>query len=81
MSTNITISIPEPYITLEEYCRRTGTKVTTARAMANDGRLPIKKKTLTPGKSKANGLLEINMVDLLLRAVSESHYASVTLNP
>ncbi|MFE8047577.1 RasGAP domain-containing protein [Brenneria goodwinii] len=80
MRPNITISIPEPYLTIGEYCRRTGLLHTTAKKMTEDGRLPIKAKEIKPGKTKSTAAVEINMVDLYLRAISESNYASVVLN-
>ncbi|WP_248464160.1 regulator [Pectobacterium versatile] len=81
MRPNITISIPVPYLTLDEYCRCTGTTNSVARKMVEDGRLPIKAKEIKPGKTKSTAAVEINMVDLYLRAISESNYASVVLNP
>ncbi|WP_072014108.1 hypothetical protein [Pectobacterium odoriferum] len=79
MPNNITISISEPYLTIKEYCARTGTTPRTAKKMVEDGRLPIKPKVLQPGKTKSSSLTEINMVDEFLRALNESRYASVVL--
>ncbi|SPX11093.1 putative regulator from bacteriophage origin [Escherichia coli] len=42
MRPNITIIIPEPYLPLDEYCRRTGTNKETARNLIEYGKLPIK---------------------------------------
>lgn len=81
MRPNITISIPEPYLAIAEYCRRTGTSPSVAKKMTEDGRLPIKAKEIKPGRTKSTAAVEINMVDLYLRAISESNYASVVLNP
>lgn len=44
MRPNITIIIPEPYLPLDEYCRRTGTNKETARNLIEYGKLPIKPK-------------------------------------
>lgn len=66
MRPNITITIPDPYITLDEYCRRTGTKKETAKNLIQYGKLPIKPK----GKQK-KGLIEINMAALIVQALSE----------
>jgi len=66
MRPNITIIIPEPYLPLDEYCRRTGTKMETARNLIEYGKLPIKPK----GKQK-KGLVEINMAALTIQALSE----------
>lgn len=47
MRPNITIIIPEPYLPLDEYCRRTGTNKETARNLIEYGKLPIKPKGKT----------------------------------
>ncbi|WP_455268757.1 regulator [Rahnella aceris] len=70
MRPNITITIPVPYMPLDEYCRITGMSVGTARDMIRDGRLPIK-----PKGDKARGLVEINMAALTVRALSECNVA------
>ncbi|ECY9997849.1 regulator, partial [Salmonella enterica subsp. enterica] len=44
MRPNITITIPTPYLPIDEYCRITGTPMGTARDMVRDGRLPIRGK-------------------------------------
>ncbi|GAB4593427.1 hypothetical protein ETAR_30300 [Edwardsiella tarda] len=66
MRPNITIIIQEPYLPLGKYCRRTGTKIETARKMIEYGKLPIKPK----GKQK-KGLVEVNMAALTIQALSE----------
>jgi len=66
MRPNITIVIPEPSLPLDEYCRVTGTPMTTARDMIRDGRLPIKGKGLKP-----RAKVEINMAALTVQALSE----------
>ncbi|HID9280735.1 TPA: regulator [Serratia marcescens] len=72
MRPNITISIPEPFLPLDEYCRRTSMKRSTAMLMISDGRLPIREKT------QARGLIEVNMADLTIQALSACRIA---LNP
>ncbi len=54
MRPNITIIIPEPYLPLDEYCRRTGTNKETARNLIEYGKLPIKPKGKQerPGRSQ-----------------------------
>ncbi|KKF38785.1 hypothetical protein [Hafnia alvei] len=68
MRPNITITIPTPYLPLDEYCRLTGMPIGTAREMVRDGRLPIK-----PKGNKPRALVEINMAALTVRALSECH--------
>lgn len=65
MRPNITIVIAEPYVSLKEYCRRTGTAVGTARDMVRDGRLPVKSK-----QGLARGAVQINMAALMVQALS-----------
>ena len=59
MRPNITITIPTPYLPLDEYCRLTGTATSIARDMIRDGRLPIRGKG-----DKPRGRVEINMAAL-----------------
>ena len=66
MRPDITIVIPEPYLPLDEYCRRTGTNKETARNLIEYGKLPIK-----PKDKKKRGLVEINMAPLTVMALSE----------
>ncbi|WP_434997881.1 regulator [Pectobacterium brasiliense] len=75
MRPNITITIPTPYLPLDEYCRITGTPIGTARDMVRDGRLPIK-----PKGNKPRALVEVNMAALTVRALSESNI-SLNANP
>ncbi|MBS9433013.1 MULTISPECIES: regulator [Photorhabdus] len=65
MRPNITITIPEPFLPLAEYCRRTGTPIGTARRLIGYGKLPIKPK----GQQK-KGLVEVNMAALTIQALS-----------
>ena len=66
MRPSITIVIPEPYLPLEEYCRRTGTKYEPAKNLIEYGKLPIK-----PKGTQKKGLIEINMAALTIQALSE----------
>jgi len=61
---SINLVISEPYITVEEFCRRTGYKEGTVRQMYRENRLPIRKK------EGLNALIEINMVALTIEAAS-----------
>ncbi|AMH16035.1 regulator [Salmonella enterica] len=62
MRPSINLVVSEPYITLHEFCRRTGYKLSYARQMVREGRLPIRKK------ENANGLVEVNMFALTMEA-------------
>ncbi|WP_277971935.1 regulator [Pantoea agglomerans] len=64
MRPSINLVISEPYITIEEFCRRTGYKEGTVRQMYRENRLPIRKK------EGLNGLIEINMVALTIEAAA-----------
>jgi len=64
MRPSINLVISEPYITIEEFCRRTGYKEGTVRQMYRENRLPIRKK------EGINGLIEINMVALTIEAAA-----------
>lgn len=58
----INIVVSEPYITLAEFCRRTGYKPSYARQMVRTGRLPIRKR------ARVNSLIEVNMFALMMEA-------------
>ena len=66
MRPNITIVIPDPYIPLDAYCRRTGMSRSTAENLISYGKLPIK-----PKGAQKKGLVEVNMVTLTVMALSE----------
>lgn len=66
MRPNITITIPVPYLPLDEYCRITGIAPSTARDMIRDGRLPIRAKG-----DKPRARVEINMAALTVEALSD----------
>lgn len=72
MRPNITIVIPDPYIPLDEYCRRTGMSRSTAENLISYGKLPIK-----PKGAQKKGLVEVNMAALTVMALSE---CDVSLN-
>lgn len=62
MRPSINLVVSEPYITLDEFCRRTGYKPSYARQMIRENRLPIRKKM------GVNSLIEINMFALTMEA-------------
>lgn len=70
MRPNISITIPTPYLPIDEYCRITGTPMGTARDMVRDGRLPIRGKG-----DKPRARVEINMAALTVQALSECNIA------
>ena len=64
MRPSINLVVSEPYVTLDEFCRRTGYKPSYARQMIRENRLPIRKK------AGVNSLIEINMFALTIEAAS-----------
>lgn len=64
MRPSINLVISEPYITVEEFCRRTGYKKGTFGQMYRENRLPIR------NKDGVNGLIEINMLALIIEAAA-----------
>jgi len=62
MRPSINLIVSEPFITLDEFCRRTGYKPGYVRQMIRENRLPIRKK------SGVNSLIEINMFALTMEA-------------
>ncbi|HGG8722481.1 TPA: helix-turn-helix transcriptional regulator [Enterobacter cloacae] len=62
MRPSINLVVSEPFITLDEFCRRTGYKPSYARQMIRENRLPIRKKV------GVNSLIEINMFALTMEA-------------
>lgn len=64
MRPSINLVVSEPYVTLDEFCRRTGYKPSYARQMIKENRLPIRKKV------GVNSLIEINMFALTIEAAS-----------
>ncbi|VAF95341.1 regulator [Enterobacter hormaechei] len=62
MRPSINLVISEPFITLDEFCRRTGYKPSYARQMIRENRLPIRKK------AGVNSLIEVNMFALTMEA-------------
>lgn len=67
MRPNLNFVIAEPFISLDEYCRRTGICKRTARQMCKENRLPIRKK------GGINSLVEVNMLALIVEAASDYH--------
>ncbi|WBV22069.1 MerR family transcriptional regulator [Pantoea piersonii] len=67
MRPNLNFVIAEPFISLDEYCRRTGICKRTARKMCQENRLPIRKK------GGVNSLIEVNMLALIVEAASDYH--------
>ncbi|EPJ0400738.1 helix-turn-helix transcriptional regulator [Providencia rettgeri] len=68
MRPNITITIPDPYVTIAEYCRRTGLSERAVEYMIADGRLPVRKKS----KETKKGTVFINLAALTVEALSTS---------
>lgn len=62
MRPSINLVVSEPFITLDEFCRRTGYKISYARQMIRENRLPIRKK------EGVNSLVEVNMFALTIEA-------------
>ncbi|WP_445496420.1 regulator [Photorhabdus sp. SF281] len=75
MRPNITIAITDPYVTIEEFCRRSSIPMSTARDMIRDGRLPVREKS----SDMKRGKVFINMVALTLEAVQASNIANILL--
>ncbi|PHM43734.1 helix-turn-helix transcriptional regulator [Xenorhabdus szentirmaii] len=69
MRPNITIIIPDPYITVSAYMKRTGLSETTVRNMITDGRLPVRGKS----KELKQGTVFINLAALTVEALSASN--------
>lgn len=69
MRPSINLVVSEPFITLDEFCRRTGYKPSYARQMIRENRLPIRKK------AGVNSLIEINMFALTMEAAQSCEVA------
>ncbi|MCW2257877.1 hypothetical protein M2263_003968 [Providencia alcalifaciens] len=67
MRPNITITIPDPYVTVSEYSKRTGLSKSSVRNMIADGRLPIRKKD----KDLKQGTVFINLAAITVESLSE----------
>ncbi|HHR6050991.1 TPA: regulator [Providencia alcalifaciens] len=63
----ISINIPEPYITIEAYCKRFNMAKSTVNDMIADGRLPVRKKH----KGMKRGTVFINLAKLTVEALSD----------
>lgn len=66
MRPNITISVPEPFLPVDEFCRRHGMADKTVRDMIKDGRLPVRTKSL----NMKSGKVFINMLALTVEAAA-----------
>ncbi|NBN73632.1 regulator [Proteus sp. G2615] len=69
MRPNITITIPEPYITIEEYVKRSGLSRNTVKNMIADGRLPVRAKS----KDLKQSTVFINLAALTVEALSKAN--------
>lgn len=69
MRPSINLVVSELFITLDEFCCRTGYKLSYARQMIREGRLPIRKK-----ERSTNGL---HFVTASTRFLSKLHWGSV----
>ena len=69
MRPNITITIPDPYVTVSEYCKRTGLSESSVRNMIADGRLPVREKH----KNLKQGTVFINLSSMTLAALLKSN--------
>lgn len=66
MRPNITITVPEPFLPVDEFCRRHGMADKTVRDMIKDGRLPVRAKSL----NMKSGKVFINMLALTVEAAA-----------
>ncbi|EMD0829359.1 regulator [Morganella morganii] len=66
MRPNITITVPEPFLPVDEFCRRHGMADKTVRDMIKDGRLPVRTKSL----NMKSGKVFINMLALTVEAAA-----------
>ena len=66
MLPNITITVPEPFLPVDEFCRRHGMADKTVRDMIKDGRLPVRTKSL----NMKSGKVFINMLALTVEAAA-----------
>ncbi len=69
MRPNITITIPDPYVTVSEYSKRTGLTERSVRNMIADGRLPVREKS----KDLKQGTVFINLAAITVEALSKSN--------
>ncbi|WP_350307308.1 regulator [Photorhabdus viridis] len=66
MRSIFTITVTEPFLPIEEYCRRHAMSISTARDMIRDGRLPVREKSI----DKKRGKVLINMMALAVEALN-----------
>ncbi|MGV8004471.1 DNA-binding protein [Photorhabdus temperata subsp. temperata] len=62
----INISVPVPYVSIDEYSRLSGIPVDTCRGMVNDGRIIIRPKQQPKEK------IEVNLIAMLKDAIKNS---------
>ncbi len=65
MTPTISIAIPSPYVTVDEFARVSGMNPRTVEKYISEGKLPIRKKKIT-GKYDRSSTL-INMTALTLK--------------
>ncbi|NHB87166.1 DNA-binding protein [Photorhabdus tasmaniensis] len=65
-SITINISVPVPYVSIDEYSRLTGIPVCTCRGMVGDGRIIIRPKQQSKEK------IEVNLIAMLKDAIKNS---------
>lgn len=66
MRPNITIAVQEPFLPLDEFCRRHGMALQTVRDMIKDGRIPVRAKS----PNMKSGRVFINMLALTVEAAA-----------
>lgn len=66
LAQKMTFQIPEPYLPLSEYARRTGQTERAVRSDAEKGKLPLKER------QKDREKMEVNMVALHYKAMKEA---------
>ncbi|AXG42647.1 DNA-binding protein [Photorhabdus laumondii subsp. laumondii] len=62
----INISVPVPYVSIDEYSRLSGIPVDTCRGMVSDGRIIIRPKQQPKEK------IEVNLIAMLKDAIKNS---------
>lgn len=66
----MTIAIPVPYVTIDEYYRILGKVMTTAREMIRQRCLPIRPKLCINGRPITRAKVEINMAALTIEPLN-----------
>lgn len=78
MSVQISIVIPTPFMTVEQYAQMTGENVDTLHNKCRRGEIPIRKKKNPDGKASRETTL-INMVALTLEGAA-AYKGNITIN-